>query len=99
AYAESMRKPCVHFFTGLYAASHNPAVYYRALADCAAHDVRYGRLQVDLDSDTLPAFVFITPNMCHSMHNCSVATGDAWLAKAQCGLAPRARRPQRRMHS
>ena len=82
AYAESMRKPCVHFFTGLYAASHNPAVYYRTLADCAAHDVSYSQLQVDLDSDTLPAFVFITPNMCHSMHNCSVATGDAWLRQS-----------------
>jgi phospholipase C len=77
-----MRKPCVHFFTGLYAASHNPAVYYRWLADCGARDVPYGRLQVDLDSDTLPAFVFITPDMCHSMHNCSVATGDAWLRKS-----------------
>jgi phosphatidylinositol-3-phosphatase len=82
AYAESMPKPCVHFFTGPYAASHNPAVYYRGLTDCAQHDVPYGRLRADLDSDTLPAFVFITPNMCHSMHNCSVRTGDAWLAKA-----------------
>src|SRR5262249_13383156 len=39
AYAESMPKPCVHFFTGPYAASHNPAVYYRTLADCDARDV------------------------------------------------------------
>jgi hypothetical protein len=81
AYAESMPKPCVHYFTGPYAASHNPAVYYRSLADCAAHDVPFGRLQADLDSDTLPAFAFIIPNMCHSMHNCSVATGDAWLGR------------------
>jgi hypothetical protein len=87
AYAESMRKPCVHFFTGLYAASHNPAVYYRSLTDCAEHDVPYRRLQADLDADTLPAFVFITPNMCHSMHNCGVAAGDAWLAKAVRALA------------
>ena len=42
AYAESMPKPCVHWFTGPYAASHNPAVYYRALADCPLHDVPYG---------------------------------------------------------
>jgi len=82
AYAESMPMACGHFFHGLYAASHNPAVYYRTLPDCAERDVSYGRLQADLDSDTLPAFVFITPNMCHSMHNCPVATGDAWLATA-----------------
>jgi hypothetical protein len=36
-------------------------------------------LQPALDADTLPAFVFITPNMCHSMHDCSVGTGDGWL--------------------
>jgi len=87
AYAESMPKPCVHFFTGPYAASHNPAVYYRTPAACDARDVPYGRLQADLDSDTLPAFVFIVPNMCHSMHNCSVATGDGWLGKTVRALA------------
>ena len=82
AYAESMRKPCGHFFTGLYAASHNPAVYYRSLTDCPLHDVPYARLQQDLDADVLPAFTFVTPNMCHDMHNCSVQTGDAWVAHA-----------------
>jgi phosphatidylinositol-3-phosphatase len=86
AYAESMPKPCVHWFTGPYAASHNPAVYYRALADCPLHDVPYARLQQDLDADTLPAFVFVTPNMCHDMHNCPVGTGDAWLAHAMRAL-------------
>jgi phosphatidylinositol-3-phosphatase len=86
AYAESMPKPCVHWFTGLYAASHNPAVYYRGLADCPLHDVPYVRLAQDLDADTLPAFVFVTPNMCHDMHNCAVETGDAWLAHAIRGL-------------
>jgi hypothetical protein len=30
----------------------------------------------------LPAFVFVTPNLCHDMHNCSIETGDAWLARA-----------------
>jgi phospholipase C len=79
AYAESMRSPCRHVFTGLYAASHNPAVYYRTLADCSTHDVNLRELQPALDTDTLPAFVFITPNMCDSMHNCSVTRGDGWL--------------------
>jgi hypothetical protein len=86
AYAESMPKPCVHWFTGPYAASHNPAVYYRNLTDCDARDVPFARLRQDLDADTLPAFVFITPNMCHSMHNCSVRAGDAWLEKTMRAL-------------
>jgi hypothetical protein len=25
-------------------------------------------------------FTFITPNLCHDMHDCSTATGDTWLA-------------------
>jgi hypothetical protein len=25
-------------------------------------------------------FAFIVPNLCHAMHDCSVAEGDAWLA-------------------
>jgi hypothetical protein len=78
-YAESMIKPCQRQFKAPYAASHNPAVYYRGLTDCSARDVGLARLQADLDADTLPAFAFVTPNMCHSMHDCSVRTGDAWL--------------------
>lgn len=29
----------------------------------------------------LPDVSFITPNMCHDMHDCTVATGDKWLKK------------------
>jgi acid phosphatase len=29
----------------------------------------------------LPAFAFVVPDLCHDMHDCSVATGDAWLAR------------------
>ena len=33
----------------------------------------------DLTNGTLPAFSFVTPNLCDDTHDCSVATGDAWL--------------------
>jgi hypothetical protein len=79
AYEESMRRPCTHWFTGAYAASHNPAVYYTGLQDCATNDVSLKSLGPALDADTLPAFVFVMPNMCHSMHDCSVGAGDGWL--------------------
>ena len=81
SYAQSMRRPCTRGFTGAYAARHNPAVYYRELADCDRHAVKLRMLASDLDADTLPAFVTITPNMCRSMHDCSVRTGDAWLRR------------------
>jgi len=33
-----------------------------------------------VDFTTLPTVSFVVPNQCHDMHDCSVATGDAWLA-------------------
>jgi acid phosphatase len=30
--------------------------------------------------NALPAFSFVVPDRCHDMHDCSIATGDAWLA-------------------
>jgi hypothetical protein len=29
--------------------------------------------------DTLQPFTFLTPNICHDMHDCSVSVGDRWL--------------------
>lgn len=31
------------------------------------------------DFSQLPTVSFVTPNMCHDMHDCSVGTGDTWL--------------------
>ena len=39
------------------------------------------------DFRRLPTVSFVTPNMCHDMHDCSVATGDAWLKKNLDGYA------------
>jgi hypothetical protein len=33
------------------------------------------------DPAHLPTFSFVTPDLCHDMHDCSIGTGDAWLAK------------------
>jgi phosphatidylinositol-3-phosphatase len=30
--------------------------------------------------DRLPAYSFVVPDLCHDMHDCSVATGNSWLA-------------------
>jgi hypothetical protein len=32
-----------------------------------------------LDPSQLPTFSLVVPDLCHDMHDCSVATGDAWL--------------------
>lgn len=84
-YAESMPKPCATANTSLYAVKHNPFLYFPSVtsdpAYCAAHDVPYDTLTSDLSGTaTLPDVAFISPNLCDDMHDCSIATGDAWLA-------------------
>jgi hypothetical protein len=77
AYNESMPGPCAPVSAGTYAVKHNPAAYYTSIrSDCTRWDVGLDRLS----PDSLPAFSFVTPNLCHDMHDCSVATGDRWLS-------------------
>ncbi len=79
-YDEAMPGPCATTSSGRYAVKHNPAVYYTDLrADCRRWDVGLDHLAADLAADRLPAFAFVTPDLCHDMHDCSVAVGDAWL--------------------
>ena len=37
-------------------------------------------LQPDISAGNLPMLVFVVPNQCNSTHDCSVSTGDTWLA-------------------
>lgn len=83
-YAESMPAPCTSTNTSLYAVKHNPFLYFPSVtadtAYCRTHDVPFDRLSADLATPaSLPDFVFISPNLCNDMHDCSIATGDAWL--------------------
>jgi len=80
AYQESMPSPCATANSGPYAVRHNPPTYYTTLTGCAANDVPYSQLAVDLSSGSLPAFSFITPNLNNDMHDGTVAQGSAWLA-------------------
>jgi len=61
-----------------YALKHNPFAYYGGA--CPPNVVSLAPLATDLAADT-PRFVWITPDLCHDTHDCSVATGDAWLAQ------------------
>jgi hypothetical protein len=83
-YAEDMAQPCDRASYDKYAARHNPAVYYTALrASCLQHDVAmggsHGRFARRLAAGHLPAFTFVTPNLCDDGHDCATSTADAWL--------------------
>ncbi|WP_034609773.1 alkaline phosphatase family protein [Cellulomonas sp. URHD0024] len=81
SYQEAIPAPCAQDSAGPYAVKHNPAAYYTELrSDCARWDVGLDALTADLAAGSLPAFAFVTPDMCNDTHDCSVATGDTWLS-------------------
>jgi hypothetical protein len=86
AYMEDMPSPC---YMGAsyanYAMKHDPFMYYNDIRNnptrCAAHVVPFTQFSSDIASGNVPNFVWITPNLCNDMHDCSVATGDGWLSR------------------
>ena len=86
---EDLPHPC---FTGAsageYAKKHDPFAYYTRIAETpatrCAEVVPLAQLAADEQRHALPRFIWITPNLCHDMHDCDVATGDRFLS----GLLP-----------
>ncbi len=69
-------------FSGRYAKKHDPFLYFRNVAGSRARlakVVPFTQLARDLAAQKLPDFSLVVPNLCNDMHDCSVATGDAWL--------------------
>src|SRR5205823_108634 len=61
----------------------NPFLYYSGIASNPTRCqqvVPFTRFASDLATNRLSNYVWITPNLCSDMHDCSIATGDAWLA-------------------
>jgi phosphatidylinositol-3-phosphatase len=68
--------------SGRYAKKHDPFLYFRDVAGSRARRdrvVSFPQLGRDLRARRLPSFSLLIPNLCDDMHDCSVATGDAWL--------------------
>ncbi len=81
AYMEGMPRPCYQGAeSGRYAKKHNPFLVLRTSAATCAHVVPATRLARD-ERRGLPRFVWLTPDLCHDMHDCPVATGDRYLAR------------------
>jgi len=91
AYMEDLPSPCfLGRASGLYRKRHNPFIYYKDIQTKPArcqNIVPYTEFATDLQKNTVPNYVWITPNMCHDMHSdvgCrttdKVKNGDDWLA-------------------
>jgi hypothetical protein len=71
-----------------YATKHNPMIYFDDVTGannlnstyCVSHIRPYFELGTDLANSTVARYNFITPNLCHDMHDCAVTDGDTWLS-------------------
>ncbi len=85
-YMEDLPHPC---FTGAgagdYAKKHDPFVYYRGIVQsphACRNVVPLGQLASDEHAGRLPTLSWITPNLCHDMHDCDPSVGDRFLRTA-----------------
>jgi hypothetical protein len=82
--------------SGLYAPKHNPMVFFDDVTGnnnpnstyCITHERPFTELQSDLTNDNVAQYNFITPNLCHDMHNSDgcqtqdeIKNGDTWLSE------------------
>lgn len=90
-YQENMTEPCLIGDAYLYAQKHNPFVYFDPIrtdeARCKSHVVPLTDLDADLASG-LSNYVFITPNLCNSGHDCDLKAVDTWLTGMADQLMP-----------
>ena len=97
AYQEGIDgKECPLVSHGLYAAKHNPLMFFDDVtsgndpnsAACISHVRPLQELATDLQSASVARYNFITPDLCNDMHNSSgcptsdsVGNGDNWLSQ------------------
>ncbi len=91
-YQEDMPQPCYLGGTFTYAQKHNPFIYFDSIRldkdRCERSIVPLTELDIDIASGTLPNYIFITPNICHDAHNCSLEIADQWMKDLLAKLVP-----------
>jgi hypothetical protein len=69
--------------SGRYAKKHDPFMYYPSVADDpkrCAKIVPGSQIMADARAGRLPAFSFLSPDLCDDTHDCDVGAGDRFLA-------------------
>ncbi len=91
AYQEDMPSPCFAGSTISYQQKHNPFIYFdpiRLNPQRCESIVPLNQFYVDIASQSLPNFSFITPNACNSAHDCDLDQADLWLKSLLDTLIP-----------
>ncbi len=87
-YQEDMPEPCFKGNTLRYVRKHNPFIFFDPIRlnekRCKQSVVPLTQLDADIAANNLPNFIFISPNICHSAHDCALDLADSWL-KEQIG--------------
>jgi hypothetical protein len=84
AYMEGLPNPCFKGArAGDYAKKHDPFMYYDSIAGDAARCRRivpFTALGRDIRRGAMPTYAFISPNLCHDGHDCSLTDADRFLS-------------------
>jgi len=82
-YQERMPEPCYLGDSFKYFQKHNPFIYFTPIrenkARCTQSIVPLTQLDLDIAADNLPNFIFISPDICNSAHDCPINITDDWL--------------------
>ncbi len=95
AYMEDMPSPCYKSSSGNYTFLTNPFIFYTHIAEnstrCVAHVIPANTGGEGLPDDnfvdalsstsTASNYMWLTPNLCDNMHNCSISRGDDYLRR------------------
>lgn len=82
-YQDDMPEPCFTGDTIRYVRKHNPFIFFDPIRTdaerCQRTIVPLTYLDDDIAANTLPNFIFITPDICYSTHDCALELADGWL--------------------
>ena len=82
-YQDDMPEPCFKGNTIRYVRKHNPFIFFDSIRQnldrCQADIVPLTQMGDDILANDLPNFIFITPDICYSAHDCNIDLADGWL--------------------
>jgi hypothetical protein len=91
-YQDDMPQPCYFSDTLRYVRKHNPFVFFEPIRlnpeRCNRTVVPMTQMDADISANTIPNFVFITPDICYSTHECTMELADGWLKETDEKLYP-----------
>jgi len=91
-YQHNMPEPCFTGDTLKYVRKHNPFIFFDPIRldaeRCRRSIVPLTQMDADIAANALPNFIFITPDICFSAHDCDLKQADAFLKEQMDKLSP-----------